>query len=77
MLKEDRLLLYQTTFIVEGLDNPKIVNKVNKAILGLKGVKKLEINWPNKITITYDPTMIIPSTLNSKLSGLGLKLPGG
>lgn len=70
-------MLYQTSFIVKGLDNSEIANKVKKTILGLKGVNNIEIRWPNIITITYDPTMTIPSILSSKLSGLGLKIPGG
>ncbi|MDD4237137.1 MAG: hypothetical protein PHT62_01085 [Desulfotomaculaceae bacterium] len=71
------MLLYQTHFAVTGLGNTENVNKMKKAILCKKGVNKVEITGPNRVTITYDPTKIIPGVLSSIMSSLGLRAPGG
>jgi hypothetical protein len=71
------MLLYQTHFIVTGLGNQKKVNMMKKAILSKKGVNKVEITGPNRVTITYDPTKTIPGVFSSIMSSLGLTAPGG
>jgi copper chaperone CopZ len=71
------MLLYQTNFTVTGLENSEKVNKLKTALLRLNGVSKVEINRPKMVTITYNPTKIVPSVLSSIMSSLGFKTPGG
>lgn len=71
------MLLYQTHFAVTGLGDTEKVNKMKNAILSKKGVKKIEITGPNRVTITYDPTKTVPGVLSSIMSSMGFRAPGG
>jgi hypothetical protein len=75
--REEKMLLYQTHFNVKGLENFEKLNKLKTTLLRMEGVHKVEINRPKMVTITYDPTKIVPSVLNSIMSSLGFKTPGG
>jgi copper chaperone CopZ len=71
------MLLYQTSFPITGMEDLEKVNKLKKALLQKEGVTKVEITRPNSITITYNPTRIIPSVLSSIISSLGFNPPRG
>lgn len=71
------MLLYKTHFAVTGLGNTEKVNKMKKTLLSTKGVNKVEITGPNRVTITYDPTKTIPGLLSSIMSSMGFRTPGG
>lgn len=71
------MLLYKTPFAVTGLGNKEKVNKMKKTLLSTKGVNKVEITGPNRVTITYDPTKTIPGVLYATLNNLGFGSPGG
>ena len=76
-LKEEKMLLYQTSFSVTGLEDSEKVDKLKKALFKKEGVTKVEITRPNKVTVTYNPRKIIPSVLNSIISSLGFNPPRG
>jgi len=71
------MLLYKTHFTVTGLEDADKVNKLKNTLLRKEGVNKVEITRPNKVTITYNPTKIIPGVLSSIMSSLGLSPPCG
>jgi hypothetical protein len=71
------MLLYQTSFPVKGLEDAEKVNKLKEALLQKEGVNKVEIARSNMVTVTYNPSKIIPSVLNSIISSLGFNPPRG
>lgn len=71
------MLLYKSHFAVIGLGNSEKVNKMKKTLLCTKGVNKVEITGPTRVTVTYDPTKTIPGVLSSIISNLGFRRPGG
>lgn len=71
------MLLYQTSFPVTGLENLEKVSNLKKTLFKKDGVAKVDINRPNRVSITYDPTKITSSVLSSIISRLGFNPPRG
>lgn len=66
-------MYYIINFNVSGLDGAKKIEKLKTAVLAVKGVKDIQIIGKNKVSVTYDPTKVIPSVLTSIMCANGVK----
>lgn len=65
-------MLYQVHFNVNGLENLDKVEKLKKVVNEIDGVKNVEIIGRNKVSVTYNPSKVIPSQLTAMMNSVGV-----
>jgi len=68
---------YQMHFTVESLHDANKAAVLKEALLGMQGVKEVRIAGVNRVSVIYDPAMVIPSRLTAKMRALGIKTQSG
>jgi len=66
-------MYYLIHFTVKSLDGPEKTEKLRSSVLAVKGVKEIRFIGSNKVSVTYDPTKVVPSVLTSIMIAHGLK----
>jgi len=66
-------MYYLINFSVRGLDGPEKIEKLRSSVLAVKGVKDIRFTGSNKVSVTYDPTKVVPSVLTSIMIAHGIK----
>ena len=69
--------MYLMKLVVNGLQNPEKAKNFKEAIMGIEGVRKVEINPPRDVNIYYNPTKVYPGQIKAAISSVGISLPGG
>lgn len=66
-------MFYLVHFTVYGLDDRDKVEKLKKAVMGINGVRNVEITGRDRFSITYNPTKVVPSLLTATMNSVGIK----
>lgn len=66
-------MYYSIQFAIKQPADPEKLKKLVDKLLGLGGVKDVQINEWGMINIVYDPTKVIPSQLTSIMQSEGVK----
>ncbi|OPY58871.1 MAG: hypothetical protein A4E55_00602 [Pelotomaculum sp. PtaU1.Bin035] len=64
---------YYMKFTVEGLYDLNIIERLRKALLDIDGVNDVEITEINRVSVAYDPTIVIPGQITAKMRAVGIK----
>lgn len=69
-------MLYTIKFKLTGSKNQEQIENLKQAVMDIEGVKEIRISG-GQVSVTYDPTKVIPSVLSSVIGSKGAKVSGG
>jgi len=68
---------YLMHFTVKGLHDTDRTTLMKKKLLAMEGVKDVQITGVNRVSITYDPTKVVPSQLTASMRAVGVRTHTG
>lgn len=68
---------YLMHFTVRGLQDAERTVLMKKRLLDIEGVKDVQITGVDRVSVTYDPTVVIPSQLTAAMRATGIRTHTG
>ncbi|MCL6560183.1 MAG: hypothetical protein K6U74_15595 [Firmicutes bacterium] len=66
-------MFYTINFAVRDLIDNEKREKLREKLMGIQGVKDVQISSRDRVSVTYDPGKVIPSQLTAAMKSVGIK----
>lgn len=69
--------MFLTNFAVIGLDSDEKAEKLIEKLKSMDGVKDVKITGREWVSVTYDPSKVLPAQLAAGMGAVGIKISKG